>query len=82
MSKFHVGISSDFRKADGSAAFPQFDLSPMERDPEVEFDFVAAMRRPAPTRPGRRTISGTRTVVSPTHSPWSQTSPCSQKVSP
>ena len=43
MSKFHVGISSDFRKTDGSAAFPQFDLSPIERDPEVEFDFVDAV---------------------------------------
>ena len=36
MSKFRVAISGDFKKPDGSPAFPDFDLSPLERNPVVE----------------------------------------------
>ena len=43
MSKFRIGISSDFLKADGSPSMPEFDRSPMERDPGVELEFVSAV---------------------------------------
>jgi phosphoglycerate dehydrogenase-like enzyme len=41
VSKFRVAISGDFRKPDGSAAFPDFDLSPLEQNPAVEHQFIA-----------------------------------------
>jgi phosphoglycerate dehydrogenase-like enzyme len=41
VSKFHVAISGDFRKPDGSAAFPDFDLSPLDQNPSVEYRYVA-----------------------------------------
>ena len=40
MSKFRVAISGDFKKPDGSAAFPDFDLSPLEQNPAVEQEFI------------------------------------------
>ena len=40
MSKFRVAISGDFKKPDGSAAFPDFDLSPLEQNPSVEYQYV------------------------------------------
>ena len=31
MSKFRVALSGDFKKPDGSPAFPDFDLAPLGR---------------------------------------------------
>jgi phosphoglycerate dehydrogenase-like enzyme len=41
VSKFRIAISGDFKKPDGSAAFPDFDLSPLEQNPSVEYQYVA-----------------------------------------
>ena len=43
MANYRVGISSDFLKADGCASLPEFDLSPMARDPDVEMAYVDAV---------------------------------------
>ena len=43
MAKFRVALSSDFRKADGSPAYPMFDLTPLTSDPRVEVGYVAAV---------------------------------------
>jgi D-3-phosphoglycerate dehydrogenase len=40
MSSFRVALSGDFKKADGSPAFPDFDLSPLAQNPAVEFEFI------------------------------------------
>jgi len=40
VSKFRVAISGDFKKPDGSAAFPDFDLSPLEQNPAVEQEYI------------------------------------------
>jgi len=40
VSTFRVAISGDFRNADGSPAFPDFDLSPLEDDPRIEYAYV------------------------------------------
>ncbi len=40
MGKFRVGLSADFRKPDGSAAFPSFDLSPLDDEPEIDWSYV------------------------------------------
>jgi phosphoglycerate dehydrogenase-like enzyme len=37
---FRVALSGDFRKADGSPAYPSFDLGPLRDDPLVELTFV------------------------------------------
>jgi D-3-phosphoglycerate dehydrogenase len=42
MSKFRVALSGDFKKPDGSPAFPDFDLAPLEQDPAVEYRFIKA----------------------------------------
>jgi D-3-phosphoglycerate dehydrogenase len=42
MSRFRVAISGDFKKADGSPAFPDFDLSPLAQNPAVEHEFIKA----------------------------------------
>jgi len=34
--RFRVALSGDFFKADGSPAFPEFDLAPLQDDPRVE----------------------------------------------
>jgi phosphoglycerate dehydrogenase-like enzyme len=39
---FRVALSSDFRKADGSPVYPDFDLEPLRRAPGVECAFLAA----------------------------------------
>ncbi len=41
MAQFRVGLSADFMKADGSPAFPSFDLSPLDDDPRIDWSFVA-----------------------------------------
>jgi phosphoglycerate dehydrogenase-like enzyme len=40
MAKFRVALSSDFRRADGSAAYPMFDLGPLTSNPDVEVGYV------------------------------------------
>jgi phosphoglycerate dehydrogenase-like enzyme len=40
MARFRVALSGDFRKPDGSPAYPMFDLSPLESDPDVEIGYV------------------------------------------
>jgi len=38
--KFRVGLSADFRNADGSPTFRDFDLTPLITDPDVEMTFL------------------------------------------
>jgi len=38
--KFRVGLSADFRNADGSPTFRDFDLAPLTQDPRVETVFL------------------------------------------
>ena len=38
--KFRVGLSADFRNADGSPTFRDFDLAPLMQDPRVETVFL------------------------------------------
>ncbi len=40
MSTFRVALSADFRKPDGSPSFPEFDLSPLEQRPNLDFFFL------------------------------------------
>jgi len=40
MEKFRVALSADFKRPDGSPAFPSFDLSPLDADPLVEWAYV------------------------------------------
>ena len=40
MDKYRVALSGDFRKADGSPTFPDFDLAPLESAPNVEMVFL------------------------------------------
>jgi D-3-phosphoglycerate dehydrogenase len=40
MSKFRVALSGDFKKPDGSPAFPDFDLAPLEQNPAIEYDYI------------------------------------------
>jgi phosphoglycerate dehydrogenase-like enzyme len=42
MSSFRVALSGDFKRADGSPAFPDFDLSPLEQHPDVAFEHIPA----------------------------------------
>jgi phosphoglycerate dehydrogenase-like enzyme len=37
---FRVALSGDFRKADGSPTYPDFDLTPLETAPHVEMAFL------------------------------------------
>ena len=40
MSSFRVALSADFRKADGSPSFPEFDLSPLEDHSDIDLFFL------------------------------------------
>ena len=40
MTAFRVALSADFRKADGSPSFPEFDLSPLEEHPDIDLFFL------------------------------------------
>ena len=40
MSSFRVALSGDFKKADGSPAFPDFDLSPLADNPAVDYEYI------------------------------------------
>lgn len=42
MSSFRVALSGDFKKADGSPAFPDFDLSPLEQQADLAFEYIPA----------------------------------------
>jgi phosphoglycerate dehydrogenase-like enzyme len=37
---FRVALSGDFRKADGSPVYPDFDLAPLKSAPDVEMEFL------------------------------------------
>ncbi len=41
MRSFRVALSGDFKRSDGSMAFPDFDLAPLEQNPAVDFQFIA-----------------------------------------
>lgn len=40
MKPFKVGLSADFMKPDGTAAFPSFDLAPLDDDPRIDWSYV------------------------------------------
>jgi phosphoglycerate dehydrogenase-like enzyme len=40
MAAFRVALSGDFRKADGSPTFPDFDLAPLRAAPNVEMAYL------------------------------------------
>ncbi|MCP4383009.1 MAG: dehydrogenase [Hyphomicrobiales bacterium] len=40
MDKFKVALSADFRKPDGTPAFPMFDLSPLDDDPRIDWSYI------------------------------------------
>ena len=37
---FRVALSGDFKKADGSPTFPDFDLGPLKAAPDVDMSFL------------------------------------------
>src|ERR1700761_6325343 len=37
---FRVALSGDFRKSDGSAVYPDFDLEPLRNAPNIEVAFL------------------------------------------
>jgi len=40
MSSFRVALSGDFKKSDGSPAFPDFDLSPLDDNPAIDYEYI------------------------------------------
>jgi D-3-phosphoglycerate dehydrogenase len=42
-ASFRVALSGDFRKADGTPAYPMFDLAPLAATPGVEYAYVDAV---------------------------------------
>lgn len=40
MKRMRVALSADFMKLDGTPAFPSFDLSPLDRNPAIDWAFV------------------------------------------
>ncbi|MEM8645855.1 MAG: NAD(P)-dependent oxidoreductase [Pseudomonadota bacterium] len=40
MTKFRVALSADFQKPDGTAAYPSFDLSPLDDEHQIEWAYV------------------------------------------
>jgi len=42
MAGFRVAVSGDFKKPDGTPAFPDFDMSPLDREPDIEWAFIPA----------------------------------------
>lgn len=44
MDKFRVAISGDFLKPDGTPAYPSFDLSPLEDNPNVESTYTPSKK--------------------------------------
>ncbi|MGE0723413.1 MAG: NAD(P)-dependent oxidoreductase [Alphaproteobacteria bacterium] len=41
MDRFRIALSGDFLRADGTPAYPMFDLGPLRADPAVELAYVA-----------------------------------------
>lgn len=39
-ARYRVALSGDFRKPDGSPVYPDFDLEPLRRAPDVEFAYL------------------------------------------
>ncbi|HEX6142932.1 MAG TPA: hypothetical protein VFZ01_09455 [Geminicoccaceae bacterium] len=37
---FRVALSGDFQKPDGSLAFPDFDIGPLDREPNLEWQWI------------------------------------------
>ena len=42
-AKFRVALSGDFKKADGSPTYPDFDLAPLKNAPGVEMMFLESI---------------------------------------
>ena len=64
---FRVALSGDFRKADGSPTFPDFDLAPLRGHPGIEVAFL----EPGPEiKAEQLTVVAPRANVSP--EAWSQ----------
>ena len=55
MSVFRVALSGDFRRADGTPTFPDFDLSPLTDHPQAELKWVDPVDGviPAAAQPAR-----------------------------
>ena len=43
---FRVALSGDFRKPDGSPVYPDFDLEPLRKAPNVEFAYLGLRNLP------------------------------------
>jgi len=41
MSTFKLALSADFRRPDGSPAFPSFDLSPLNDDARIDWSYIS-----------------------------------------
>jgi phosphoglycerate dehydrogenase-like enzyme len=50
MPSFRVALSADFRRADGSPAYPMFDLDPLKSDPDIEIAYVDPVDGVMPAR--------------------------------
>lgn len=50
MGRLRVALSADFLEADGSPAFPMFDLAPLTGDPEIETFYAEAEDGVIPAR--------------------------------
>ena len=48
MSRFRIALSSDFLRPDGSPAYPMFDLSPLENDPDIDFFYAPVVDNVVP----------------------------------
>ena len=48
MSRFRVALSSDFLKPDGTPAYPMFDLSPLENDPDIDVFYAQVVDNVVP----------------------------------
>ena len=40
MKKFRIALSADFREADGSPTFPDFDLTPLQEIGDIEYEYI------------------------------------------
>jgi D-3-phosphoglycerate dehydrogenase len=43
VDRFRVALSGDFKKADGTPTYPDFDLTPLRTTPGVEVDFIDSL---------------------------------------
>jgi D-3-phosphoglycerate dehydrogenase len=46
--KFRIALSSDFLRPDGAPAFPMFDLTPLDDEPNVDWAFLDTREGPLP----------------------------------